>query len=64
MCSWLFATVFDVHQKAHAVIGERRRTNANETEIETEIETAREGSTNYMGPQEAAAATCHAGARS
>jgi hypothetical protein len=33
--SYSIGTVFDLRRKIHAVIDERRRTNANETEIET-----------------------------
>jgi hypothetical protein len=35
MRSYSIATVRDLRRKIHAVIGERRRTKANETEIET-----------------------------
>ena len=35
MCSYSIATVLHLRRKIHAVIGERGRTNANETEIET-----------------------------
>src|SRR5690349_11902311 len=35
MRSRLFATVLHLRRKTHAVIGGRRRTNANETETET-----------------------------
>jgi hypothetical protein len=35
MRSLLIATVLDLRRKIQTVIGERRRTNANETEIET-----------------------------
>jgi hypothetical protein len=35
MRSYAIATVHDLRQKSHTVIGERWRTNANETEIET-----------------------------
>jgi hypothetical protein len=35
MSSYSIATVFHLRRKTHAVIGGRRRTNANETETET-----------------------------
>jgi hypothetical protein len=35
MASYPITTVLDLRRKIHAVIGERRRTNANETEKET-----------------------------
>jgi hypothetical protein len=35
MRSYSFATVLDLRRKIHPVAGERRRTNANETEMET-----------------------------
>jgi hypothetical protein len=35
MRSYLIATVLDLRRKSHPVIGERRRTNANETKMET-----------------------------
>jgi hypothetical protein len=38
MRSHSIATVLDLRWRIHAVIGVRRRTNVNETEIETEQE--------------------------
>jgi hypothetical protein len=35
MGSYSIVTVLDLRRKIHVVIGERRRTNANETGIET-----------------------------
>jgi hypothetical protein len=35
MCSYAIVTVLDLHRKIHPAIGERQRTNADETEIET-----------------------------
>jgi hypothetical protein len=53
MHSYSIATVPDLRRKIHAVIGERRRTNANETEIET----ARERNRLRPHPQTGATAT-------